>query len=121
MKRLFAPSILVAALVAAPAVAQPPSAEPPIPRAAVTVDVDVTETPSKTVTTTTEVIEPVSGRGGLDAENPIAPEVKAVVAANANYTTADLVKAQHEAMLATPASLPTTIIQTTTTAPKPGG
>ena len=85
------------------------------------IDTTVKETPSATVETTTEVIAPVSGRPELDAEHPIAPEVQAVVDAKKNYTTADIVKAQHEAMLATPVSEPTTIITTTTTTPKSDG
>lgn len=132
MNRLLASSAIVIALAVAPAYAlQPPTAtetqdsavatEAPQPEKSVTIDTTVEDTPSATVETTTEVIEPVSGRPALDEEHPIAPEVQAVVDAKKNYTTADIVKAQHEAMLATPVSEPTTIITTTTTTPKSDG
>lgn len=96
-------------------------ADAPQPLTSVTIDTAVDETPSATVETTTEIITPVSTRPTLDAEHPIAPEVHAIVAAKKNYTTADIVKAQHEAMLATPVSQPTTVVTTTTTTAKPGG
>ncbi len=96
-------------------------ADAPQPQTSITIDTVVSETPSATVETTTEIITPVSDRPTLDAANPIAPEVHAIVAAKKNYTTADIVKAQHEAVLATPVSLPTTVVTTTTTTAKPGG
>lgn len=89
-----------------------------LPPTQVTTGTTVRETPTTVVELTTEVIAPVKVRPALDPENPIAPEVKAVVEAKGNYTTADLVRAQHEAVLATPVSVPTTIIRTTTTTPK---
>jgi hypothetical protein len=97
------------------------AADPPQPKTSVSVDTEVSETPTATVETKTEVITPVSGRPALDPNHPIAPEVQAVVAAKKSSTTADLVKAQHDAMLATPASAPTTVVTTITTTPKPGG
>ena len=148
MKRLFASSALAVAFAAAPAYAQPPTtpdtiqgnvtvqgadpstvttttkvapAEAPRPQTSVTIDTAATNTPSATVETTTEVITPVSDRPALDAKHPIAPEVQAVVDRKKNYTTADIVKAQHEAMLATPVSQPTSVITTTTTTPKSDG
>ncbi len=81
-------------------------AQPPQPPDSVTVDTQVSETPTATIETTTETVTPVSDRPSVDPDNPIAPEVKALVAAKKNYTTADIVRAQHEAMLATPASAP---------------
>lgn len=92
--------------------------DPKLPPTQVTTGTTVRETPTTVVELTTEVIAPVDVRPALDPENPIAPEVKAVVEAKGNYTTADLVRAQHEAVLATPVSVPTTIIRTTTTTPK---
>lgn len=133
MKRLLASSAIVIGLVVAPAYAlQPPTTADtvidsatvtaaPEPQTSVTIDTTVEDTPSATVETTTEVITPVSERPELDAEHPIAPEVRAIVASKKNYTTADIVQAQHEAMLATPLSKPTTIITTTTTTPKSDG
>ena len=132
MKRLLASSAIAIAFAVAPAYAlQPPTTnetvdsalttEAPQPEKSVIIDTTVKETPSATVETTTEVIAAVSGRPELDAEHPIAPEVQAVVDSKKNYTTADIVKAQHEAMLATPVSEPTTIITTTTTTPKSDG
>jgi len=148
MKRLFASSALAVAFAVAPAYAQPPTtpdtiqsnvtvqgaapstvttttgvapAEAPRPQTSVTIDTAVTNTPSARVETTTEVITPVSGRPALDVGHPIAPEVQAVVDGKKNYTTADIVKAQHEAMLATPVSQPTTVITTTKTTPKSDG
>lgn len=97
------------------------NAQPPEPKKQVTIDTTVRETPAATVETTTEVVAPVSDRPALDADHPIAPEVHAIVAAKKNYTTADIVKAQHDAMLATPVSVPTTVVTTTTTTQKPGG
>jgi ABC-type amino acid transport substrate-binding protein len=94
--------------------------QPPQPQTSVTVDTTTHETAAAQVETTTEVITPVSGRPALDAEYPIAPEVKAVVAAKKKYTTADIALAQHDAMMKTPVSEPTTVIVTTTTTPKPG-
>jgi hypothetical protein len=93
----------------------------PQPSTDVTVETEVTETPTVLVETRTEIAAPVSDRPALDPANPRAPEVQAIVAAKKNYTTADIVKAQHEAMLATPASQPTTITTTTTTTEKSGG
>lgn len=101
-------------------VATAETTQPPQPKTNVTVDTQVSETPTTTIETKTEIITPVSNRPALDPENPIAPEVKAIVSAKKNYTTADIVKAQHEAMLNTPVSQPTSIITTTTTTPKPG-
>jgi len=98
-----------------------PAAEAPQPLTSVSIDTTVDETPAATVETTTEIITPVSTRPVLNAENPIAPEVQAIVETKKGYTTADIAKAQHEAMLATPVSQPTTIITTTTTTPRPGG
>lgn len=146
MKMLLVSTIAVA-FAAAPAFAQQPptapetsqgqvtvqGAEPsavvtttvdattPQPSTAVTVETEVTETPTATIETTTEIAAPVSDRPALDPANPRAPEVQAVVDAKKNYTTADIVKAQHEAMLATPVSQPTTITTTTTTTQKSGG
>jgi hypothetical protein len=105
----------------APVVVVEPDAQPPEPKKQVVVDTTVSETPVATVETTTEVIAPVSDRPTLDANHPIAPEVHAIVAAKKNYTTADIVKAQHDAMMATPISVPTTTVTTTTTTQKPGG
>lgn len=96
-----------------------PAGQPPEAKTQVIVETEVEETPTAIVETKTEVIQPVSERPAVDPANPIAPEVQAVVEAKARYTTADLVKAQHEAILATPPSMPTTIITTTTTTPKP--
>lgn len=144
MKTLLASTALAIAFAAAPAHAQQPpvtaqgqvtvqGAEPstvettvavpdaPQPNTTVVIDTDVRETPAATVETTTEIITPVSDRPALDPDNPIAPEVQAVVESKKGYTTADIAKAQHEAMLATPVSQPTTIVTTTTTTPRPGG
>lgn len=118
MKHVLALTV-VAVVFTAPALAQPP-AEIPQPQTSVTVDTQVSETPTAIIETKTETVAPVSTRPAVDPENPIAPEVKAIVAAKKNYTTADIVKAQNEAMLATPASAPTTVITTTTTTQKPG-
>ncbi len=118
MKLLLA-STALAVMFAAPAVAQPP-AETPTVQTSITVDTDVKETPTATVETRTEVIAPVAGPQ-LDPEHPIAPEVQALVDAKKNYTTADIVKAQHEAMMRTPPTVPTTVITTTTTTQKEPG
>jgi hypothetical protein len=119
MKHVFAAATVALAIAATPALAQPPNGIPQ-PQTSVTVDTQVTETPTAVIETKTETVSPISTRPAVDPDNPIAPEVKAVVAAKKNYTTADIVKAQHEAMLATPASAPTTVVTTTTTTPKPG-
>lgn len=95
-----------------------PAGQPPQPKTQVTVETKVDETPTATIETKTEVIEPVSDRPPLDPSNPIAPEVKAVVVGKARYTTEDLADAQLAAVLATPISVPTTVITTTTTTPK---
>lgn len=97
--------------------AQPP-AEASKPKTQVTVETAVQETATATIETKTEVIEPVSDRPALDPDNPIAPEVKAVVDGKARYSTDDLAQAQLAAVLATPTSIPTTVITTTTTTPK---
>ncbi len=78
----------------------------------------VVETPDATIEQTSETIIPVSDRPALNPENPIAPEVQAIIASKKNYTTADLANAQLAAVLATPASEPTTTIITTRTTPK---
>lgn len=89
-----------------------------LPEMEVTTGTTTRETPTAVVEVTTEVVKPVQSRPELDAETPIAPEVKAVVDANARYTTEDLAKAQHEALLATPVSVPTKVVMTTTVTPK---
>lgn len=78
----------------------------------------VQETPDATVEQTTETIIPISNRPAIDPENPIAAEVQAVVNSKKHYTTADLANAQLAAVIATPASEPTTTIVTTRTTPK---
>ncbi|HEX5007348.1 MAG TPA: hypothetical protein VFV70_09565 [Hyphomonadaceae bacterium] len=80
----------------------------------------VEKTEDATVTKTTAVATPVSGRPELDPDNPIAPEVQAVVQKKKNYTTADIVRAQLEAVHNTPVSQPTTVTTTTTVIPDPG-
>lgn len=110
-------------LVDEPAEQPAPVAEntqPPQPQTQVTVDTEVTDTPTAVVETRTEIIAPAPGPQ-LDAEHPIAPEVQAVVNAKKNYTTADIVKAQHEAMMRTAPTVPTTTVTTTTTTPKAPG
>jgi hypothetical protein len=97
----------------------PPESGAPEARTSVTVDTSVRETPTAVVETTTEVIAPVSTRPALDPANPIAPEVQALVDQKPRYTTKDIAEAQLAAVLATPASIPTTTITTTTTTPKP--
>jgi len=97
------------------------TADLPQPRTQVNVDTTVRETPTAVIETTTETITPVSDRPELDPDNPIAPEVHAVVQSKPNYTTQDLAAAQLAAVLATPAAAPTTVVTTTTTTPKDGG
>lgn len=130
MKSVLVSAALAAVLAAAPAFSQPPTdaqpvdtaqAEPPKPATSVTIDTTVQETPTATVETTTEVIAPVATRPALDPENPIAPEVQALVQAKPNYTTKDIAAAQLAAVLATPPSMPTTVVTTTRTTPKEGG
>jgi hypothetical protein len=97
-------------------------ADAPQPQTSVTIDTVVSETPSATVETTTEIITPVSDRPPPSTWSTRSrPEVQAIVDRKKNYTTADIVKAQHEAVLATPVSLPTTVITTTTTTAKSDG
>jgi len=96
-------------------------ADTPTAATSVTVETKVEETATARVETTTEVITAVSTRPELDASNPIAPEVQALVKAKANYTTEDIAAAQLAAVLATPASTPTTTVTTTRTTPKDGG
>ena len=119
MKKRLATAAL-AALLAAPALAQPP-AEAPTNTPLVVSKTVVSETPNAIIEQTSETIIPVSDRPALDLENPIAPEVQAVVETKKNYTTADLANAQLAAVLATPASEPTTTITTTRTTPKTDG
>ncbi len=99
--------------------AQPPESSAPEARTEVTVETSVRETPTAIIETKTEVIAPVSDRPALDPTNPIAPEVQALVSSKARYTTEDIAKAQLAAVLATPASIPTTTITTNTTTQKP--
>ncbi len=99
--------------------AQPPESSAPEARTEVTVETSVRETPTAIIETKTEVIAPVSDRPALDPANPIAPEVQALVSSKARYTTEDIAKAQLAAVLATPASIPTTTITTNTTTQKP--
>ncbi len=93
------------------------SKSPPLNKAEVSEITIIEKTPSAQVETKTEVITPVSGRPTLDPENPIAPEVAAVVNSGKKYTTRDIVLAQLEAIRNTPVSEPTTTITTTTTTP----
>ncbi len=95
-------------------------AQPPEASTQVTVDSKVEQRADATVETRTETITPVSGRAALDADNPIAPEVREVVDKKKRYTTADIVAAQLEARRNTPPLAPTTTITTTTTTPAPG-
>jgi hypothetical protein len=97
------------------------TADAPTAATSVTVETKVEETPTARVETTTEVITPVSTRPELDATNPIAPEVQALVKWKSNYTTADIAAAELAAVLATPPSTPTTVVTTTRTTPKEGG
>jgi len=99
--------------------AQPAEIGAPEPRTEVTVDTSVRETATAVVETRTEVIAPVSDRPEIDRANPIAPEVQALVSEKPRYSTADIARAQLAAVLATPPSMPTTTITTTTTTPKP--
>jgi hypothetical protein len=92
-------------------------AEPPKVDTQVTVDTKVEQRADAVVETRTETITPVSGRPELNPENPIAPEVQAVVEKKRRYTTADIVAAQLEAVRNTPTTEPTTTITTTTTTP----
>lgn len=131
MKRLLASAAVAAMFAASPAFAQPPSdtqevapadtsaSDIPAPQTSVTIDTAVHETPDATVETTVATVAPVQ-QAAIDPENPIAPEVQAVVDSKKHYTTADLVAAQHQAMLNTPASVPTTTTTTVTTTPRPG-
>jgi hypothetical protein len=93
------------------------SESPPPNQAEVTAVTTVEKTQAAEVETRTEVITPVSGRPTLDPENPIAPEVAAVVNSGRKYTTQDIVLAQLEAIRNTPVTEPTTVITTKTTTP----
>jgi hypothetical protein len=93
------------------------TSEAPPPKAAISIDTSTTQTADAIVETKTEVVTPVSDRPKLDPDNPIAPEVQAVVDSKKKYTTKDIVLAQLEAMKKTPVSEPTTITTTTTTTP----
>jgi hypothetical protein len=93
------------------------SQAPPANQAKVDEVTTVERTPTATVETKTEVITPVSGRPTLNPDNPIAPEVAAVVNSGKKYTTKDIVLAQLEAIKNTPVTEPTTTITTTTTTP----
>ena len=139
MKNLLA-SAAMAALFAAPVYAQTPQTSV-APEVAVTVEAPTSETqaalpantqlviskttvevtPDATIEQTSETIIPVSDRPALNPENPIAPEVQAIVDTKKHYTTADLANAQLAAVLATPPSEPTTTIITTRTIPKTDG
>ena len=94
--------------------------QPPENKDHVTVDTRVEQRADATIETRTETITPVSGRPALDPDNPIAPEVQAVVIKKKRYTTADIVAAQLEAIRNTPPVEATTTITTTTTTPTPG-
>lgn len=94
-------------------------AEAPQAKTEVTVDTEVVETATATIETKTETIAPVQ-TAQLDAQNPIAVEVQAVVSGKPRYTTKDIAQAQLDAVLAAPASIPTTTITTKTTTLKPG-
>lgn len=117
------PSRVLGAIDTSKLVNQPPpteqTAEAPKAKTSLTVDTDTRQTAQAKIETRTEVIAPISDRPALDPDHPIAPEVK-VAASKRHYTTADLVKAQHAAMMATPVSEPTKVIVTTTTTPNPG-
>jgi hypothetical protein len=93
------------------------SESPPLNKAEVSEVTTIERTEAAKVETKTEVITPVSGRPTLDPENPISPEVAAVVNSGRKYTTQDIVLAQLEAMRNTPITEPTTVITTTTTTP----
>lgn len=90
---------------------------PPANTTAIEEVTTVEKTPTATVETKTEVVTPVSGRPTLDPDNPIAPEVAAVVNSGKKYTTQDIVLAQLEAIKKQPVIQPTTTITTTTTTP----
>jgi hypothetical protein len=106
---------------APPVEAADEAADLPSSKTQVTVDTTVEQTQTATVETTTETITPVSDRPAMDFDNPIAPEVHALVKAKPNYTTKDIAEAQLAAVLATPASAPTTTVTTTPTTPRDGG
>lgn len=108
-------------LVDSDAPAATAQSEPPANKPLVLSQTTVAETPTATIEQTTETIVPISDRPALNPENPIAPEVQAVVETKKHYTTADLANAQLAAVLATPASEPTTTITTTRTTPKSDG
>ena len=95
------------------------NAEAPQAKTEVTVDTKVVETATATIETKTETIAPVQ-TAQLDTENPIAVEVQTVVSEKPRYTTKDIAQAQLDAVLAAPASIPTTTITTKTTTLKPG-
>jgi hypothetical protein len=120
MKILLVASALAAASFIAPAFAQEVPQDAPKPKASVSVETDVAQTPTATVETRVETITPVSDRPKLDPETPIAPEVQAVASSGKKYTTKDIVLAQLEAIKKTPVSEPTTTITTTTTTPSGG-
>ncbi len=113
------PSKVLGAIDTSKLVTEPPPADAPKAKTSVTVDTSTQQTAEAKIETRTEVIAPASDRPALDPDHPIAPEVK-VAASKPRYTTADLVRAQHAAMMATPVSEPTTVIVTTTTTPNPG-
>jgi hypothetical protein len=121
MKIALASTALAFVLAAGPAYSQQPNSTsdiPPNPKMRVTVDKTVKEKEDATVKTVTKEFTPVSGRPAMNPDRPIAPEVKDVVFRKKNYTTKDLVEAQLQAMLATPATKPTTTVTTTTTIPR---
>jgi hypothetical protein len=128
MKILLVSSALAAASFLAPAFAQEvPQQAPadqvldaPKPKAQVTVETDIKQTPGATVETRIETSTPVSGRPKLDPDHPIAPEVQAVASSGKKYTTKDIVLAQLEALKNTPITEPTTTTVTTTTTPTGG-
>ncbi len=118
MKLALASSVFAAVLVAGPAFSQePPSDIPPNPKTRVTVDTQVKDKEDATVKTITKEFTPVSGRPGTQ----IAPEVMEVVNRGKRYTTKDLVNAQLQAMLNTPATKPSTTVTTTITSPRDPG
>jgi hypothetical protein len=122
MKIALASTVFAAMLVAAPVFSQePPSDIPPNAKTRVTVDTTIKDKEDSTVKTINKEFTPVSGRPAIDPNRPIAPEVLAVVNRGKRYTTKDLVNAQLEAMLATPASKPTTNVTTTITTPRDPG
>ena len=105
--------------VAAGSVRASINADAPQAKTEVTVDTSVEETATATIETKTETITPVQ-TAQLDPENPISVEVQAVVSGKPRYTTKDIAQAQLDAVLAAPASIPTTTITTKTTTLKPG-